>query len=171
MKTTTELKEFAQLAQASYAILNLPSIYKNALATKNALQESPNGAFADQQAVDFTNRYDVLNQFRDNNPTAAGGFSATLFQDRDNPNRVVLGFAGTEPEGGGLTNDLLTDAQVGLVGHAMPQALTPAASGRLIRRNRPASTAAVGFVGYFITGFPAASVPVIDRLAPIHKGG
>lgn len=27
MKTTTELKEFAQLAQASYALLNVPDIY------------------------------------------------------------------------------------------------------------------------------------------------
>jgi len=69
MKTTTELKEFAQLAQASYAILNnLPIIYTDGVpgmrATSDRLKSSPNGGFADLQATDFTNRYHVLNQSR-----------------------------------------------------------------------------------------------------------
>jgi len=69
MKTTTELKEFAQLAQASYAILNnLPIIYTDGhpgiRSTSDRLKSSPNGGFADLQATDFTNRYHVLNQSR-----------------------------------------------------------------------------------------------------------
>jgi len=128
MKTTTELKEFSQLAQASYALLSdSPIIYVDSRAaidkTKELLQSAPNGGFAEGEAVDFTNRYRVLNQYRDDSTPANGGFSATLFQDRDNPNRVVLSFAGTEPEGGHLISDLLADAQIGVVGYARPQAL------------------------------------------------
>lgn len=52
MKTTTELKEFAQLAQAAYAELNKSTIYKNDAQTKTALQASPNGAFSEGQATD-----------------------------------------------------------------------------------------------------------------------
>ncbi len=65
MKTTTELKEFAQLAQASYALLNDAITYgDNEIAikkTKDLLQSSPNGGFAEGEAVDFTSRYYVLN--------------------------------------------------------------------------------------------------------------
>jgi len=126
MKTTTELKEFAQLAQASYALLNKPAVYGDIPpfdATKLLLQSAPNGAFAEGQATDFTNRYRVLNQYRDDSNPASGGFSATLIQDRSNSNRLVLSFAGTEVNGpsGSLVNDLLTDAQIGIVGYAMPQ--------------------------------------------------
>jgi Ca2+-binding RTX toxin-like protein len=123
MKTTTELKEFAQLAQASYAILNSSAIYGSDSATQAALEASPNGAFAQGQANDFTNRYRVLNQFRDFDTIANGGFSATLFQDKDNPNRLVLSFAGTEFETDLMRDLLITDAQIGTVGYAMPQAL------------------------------------------------
>lgn len=83
MKTTTELKEFTQLAQAAYAELNLAAVYADSgdfRKTRDVLQASPNGAFSEGQATDFTNRYQVLNQFRDFNTTANGGFSATLFQ-------------------------------------------------------------------------------------------
>ena len=127
MKTTAELKEFAQLAQASYALLNDASTYgDNELAikkTKDLLQSSPNGGFAEKQAEDFTNRYSVLNQFRDADTTANGGFSATLFQDRNNPNRVVLSFCGTEFEGDKIRDLLITDAQIGISGYAKPQAV------------------------------------------------
>lgn len=141
MKTTTELKEFAQLAQASYALLNKSTFYKNDVTTKTALQESPNGAFADIQATDFTNRYSVLNQFRDFNTTANGGFSATLFQDKDNPNRLVLSFAGTEFETDKY-RDLVTDAQIGTVGYAMPQVL---AMYRYIKQLRTGAGTAVSY--------------------------
>lgn len=53
MKTTTELKEFAQLAQASYSLLNNTLIYGDAppyAKTTDALKASPNGAFAEGQA-------------------------------------------------------------------------------------------------------------------------
>lgn len=124
MKTTTELKEFSQLAQAAYAELNNGVVYADSgdfQKTRDLLQASPNGAFAEGEATDFTNRYKVLNQFQDPSTTAAGGFSATLFQDKDNPNRLVLSFAGTEFETDKL-RDLATDAMIGLVGYAQPQA-------------------------------------------------
>ena len=121
MMNTTELKEFSQLAQASYALLG-PITYAN---TQEAIREmialledSPNGGFAGGQAEDFTNRYRVLNQFRDRHTLATGGFSATLFQDRINPNRLVLGFAGTEFETDAPRDLLLTDIQIGVVGFA-----------------------------------------------------
>lgn len=77
MKNTTELKEFAQLAQAAYALLNKLEIYGDgkSVPLMEQLKASPNGGFAEGQAVDFTNRYFVLNQFRDENTLANGGFS------------------------------------------------------------------------------------------------
>jgi len=122
MKTTTELKEFAQLAQASYADLKHSSAYKDSDETEKRLMLSPNGGFADLQATDFTNRYHVLNQFRDEKTIASGGFSATVFVDRANSNRLVLGFAGTEFTTDLLRDGLLTDLQIGTVGYARPQA-------------------------------------------------
>ena len=145
MKTTTELKEFAQLAQAAYALLNNTSVYADSglfKVTTDLLQSAPNGGFAEGEAVDFTNRYRVLNQYRDDSTPANGGFSATLFQDRDNPNRVVLSFAGTEPEGGHLISDLLSDAQIGVVGYAMPQVLA------LYRYVKQLQTGAGAYVSY-----------------------
>jgi hypothetical protein len=70
MKNTIELKEFSQLAQAAYSILDRPDIHKNETAIRAALQASPNGAFAEGQAVDFAGRYWVLHQFRDVGTTA-----------------------------------------------------------------------------------------------------
>ncbi|HQT09097.1 MAG TPA: hypothetical protein PK060_17925, partial [Polaromonas sp.] len=146
MKTTTELKEFAQLAQASYALLNKQAIYSDSdlatAQTKALLQSSPNGAFAEQQSIDFTNRYRVLNQFRDEDTLANGGFSATLFQDKSNPNRLVLGFSGTEFETDALRDGLVTDAQIGIVGYAKPQAL---AMYRYVRQLQTAGGAAVEY--------------------------
>jgi hypothetical protein len=113
MQTTTELKEYAQLAQASYALLNTPLIYGDETATQTALENSPNGAFSEGEAVDFTNHYRVLNQFRDSGTLANGGFSATLFQDKNDPSRLVLSFAGTEFETDVMRDGLLTDAQIG----------------------------------------------------------
>lgn len=67
MRTTTELKEFAQLAQAAYSELNLAAVYADNgdfKKTRDVLQAAPNGAFSEGQATDFTNRYQVLNQYR-----------------------------------------------------------------------------------------------------------
>ncbi len=110
--------------------------------TKRLLQSSPNGGFAENQAVDFTNRYYVLNQFRDEGTAANGGFSATLFQDRNNPNRVVLSFAGTEFEGDKIRDLLLTDAQIGISGYARPQA---AAMYRFVKRLQTGKGVAVSY--------------------------
>lgn len=94
MYTTTQLKEFAQLAQAAYALLNdKPVIYSESddavKLTKLQLQGSPNGGFAEGEATDFTNRYRVLNQFRDSSPScgyftrASGFFVANTFASND----------------------------------------------------------------------------------------
>lgn len=94
MKTTTELKEFAQLSQAAYALLNDESIYRgiDTRRTMDLLKASPNGGFAEGQALDFTNRYLVLHQFRDEETLANGGFSATLFQDKEQKGSASINF-------------------------------------------------------------------------------
>lgn len=122
--------------------MNKSTIYKNDAQTKTALQASPNGAFSEGQATDFTNRYSVLNQFRDESTIANGGFSATLFLDKSNPNRLVLSFAGTEFETDALRDGLVTDVQIGIVGYAKPQAL---AMYRYIKQLQTAGGAAVNY--------------------------
>ena len=145
MMNITELKEFSQLAQASYALLD-PITYANTpeaiRETVTLLKDSPNGGFAENQAVDFTNRYRVLNQFRDVDTLANGGFSATLFQDRSNSNRVVLSFCGTEFEGDKIRDLLITDAQIGISGYARPQAV---AVYRYIKRLQTGKGVAVSY--------------------------
>ena len=140
MKTTTELKEFAQLAQAAYAELNDAIVYRSPSETRRKLLASPNGGFADGQAADFTDRYHVINQFRDVRTIASGGFSATVFEDRANSNRLVLSFAGTEFTTDLLRDGLLTDLQIGTAGYARPQA---EATYRYIKRLKAAADVSV----------------------------
>lgn len=116
---TTQLKEFAQLSQASYALF-MPTSFGNSVLTIRQLREALNGAFSATQAELFTNRYVVLHQFTD---VGLNGFSATVFQDKDNPNRLVLSFRGTEFEGDKLRDLLISDLQIGIAGFAIPQAL------------------------------------------------
>jgi Ca2+-binding RTX toxin-like protein len=121
MKTTTELKEFAQLAQAAYAELQDAST--DVVTQKTQLTLSPNSPFSQGQAEDFTNRYLVLNQYRDFNTMITGGFSGTLFQDRNSANRLILAIAGTEFENDKGRDLFLTDLEIGEYGYARPQVL------------------------------------------------
>lgn len=118
---TTQLKEFTELAQASYAKFS-PSNYKNDSATRARLSNedfTPNGTFSEEQARLFTSQYTLLHQSTEN---TLDGFSATVFQDKSNPNRLVLSFRGTEFVGDKFSDLLLTDSQIGLSGYAVPQA-------------------------------------------------
>ncbi|MDI1338221.1 calcium-binding protein [Polaromonas sp.] len=122
----TQLKEFVQLGQASYSFFRTADFVKNGASvesTKTDLRAAPNGPFSEGEAIQFTDRYAVLDQHTD---PGLNGFSATVFQDKDNPNRVVLSFRGTEFNGGaiGAIKDLLlTDMCIGIVGYASPQAV------------------------------------------------
>jgi len=89
---TTQFKEFAQLAQASYSLFDSVAFFMNDPSQEKAkasMQGAPNGAFSAKQAELFTNHYVVQHQFTD---VGLNGFSATVFQDKDNPNRLVLSF-------------------------------------------------------------------------------
>lgn len=77
---TTQLKEFVQLGQAAYAFFAGKTMTE-------ALTAAPNGPFAEGEAQQFTERYSVLTQSSELDPS---GFSATVFQDKANPNRVIL---------------------------------------------------------------------------------
>lgn len=81
---TTQLKEFVQLGQAAYAAF--PSAPSTS-STIVSLTAAPNGPFAEGEAQQFTERYSVLTQSSELDPS---GFSATVFQDKANPNRVIL---------------------------------------------------------------------------------
>ncbi len=120
--TTTELKEYAQLAQATYAYFN-SSHYRNSETLSAQIQQksgNDKGAnFAERQAELFTSRYELLHQ-SDNNDSS--GFSAALFRDKQS-GRLIVSFRGTEPFGMELANDLLvTDSRIALDGYASPQA-------------------------------------------------
>ncbi len=80
---TTQLKEFAELAEAAYALF-LPSDYKSVENTINRLKSTtgtPNGTFSEAQAIIFTSQYTLLHQSTEN---TLDGFSATVFQDKIN---------------------------------------------------------------------------------------
>ncbi|MBT0571388.1 hypothetical protein KIK84_13720 [Curvibacter sp. CHRR-16] len=103
---TTQLKEFVQLGQAAYADFSV-------LEATVALQKAANGTFAAGEADQFLSRYGVLDQYTD---PGINGFSATVFQDKDNPNRVVLSFRGTEFKGDTWHDLFLSDLQIGFDG-------------------------------------------------------
>ena len=76
---TTQLKEFAQLSQASYAYFRSIDI-GNAQNTAFDLQIGTTGDFTKTEAKLFTDRYELVNQSSDT--FAALGFSASLFRDK-----------------------------------------------------------------------------------------
>ena len=119
----TQLKEFVQLGQASYSFFTAADFYKNntsPFSTIERLKEAPNGPFSEGEAEQFTARYAVRDQYTD---PGINGFSATVFQDKANPNRVVLSFRGTEFNGGQTEYLWLTDLRIGFDGYASPQAM------------------------------------------------
>jgi hypothetical protein len=119
----TQLKEFVQLGQASYSFFTAAQYLKNGAASESVetqLMAAPNGPFSEGEATQFTDRYAVLDQHTD---PGINGFSATVFQDKANPNRVVLSFRGTEFNGDRIRDLLLSDLRIGFDGYASPQAV------------------------------------------------
>ncbi|MES2243544.1 MAG: calcium-binding protein [Pseudomonadota bacterium] len=119
----TQLKEFVQLGQASYSFFTAADFYKNNTeprSTMDRLKDALNGPFSEGEAKQFTDRYAVLDQHTE---PGLNGFSATVFQDKGNPNRVVLSFRGTELNGDTIRDLLLTDLRIGFDGYASPQAV------------------------------------------------
>lgn len=119
----TQLKEFVQLGQASYSFFTDAQYLKNGATSKSVetqLTKAPNGPFSEGEATQFTDRYAVLDQHTD---PGINGFSATVFQGKANPNRVVLSFRGTEFNGDTIRDLLLTDLRIGFEGYASPQAV------------------------------------------------
>jgi Ca2+-binding RTX toxin-like protein len=125
MLNTTQLKEYAQLTQATYAYFT-SSQYLNGQALKNQIvklsgSEQKGANFTAQEAELFTSRYELLHQSADTSDAA--GFSASLFRDKQN-GRLIVSFRGTEPFGMQLVHDLLVaDSRIGLDGYASPQAI------------------------------------------------
>lgn len=121
---TSELKEFAQLAQAAYAHFASADFVANDPGQESVikkLQSAPNAAFPESQAKMLTGRYEVVHQFTDGGLN--GGFSATVFRDKSDPNRLILSFRGTEFNGDIGRDLLITDLRIGLDGYASPQAV------------------------------------------------
>ena len=113
---TTQIKEFAQLSQASYAYFRNVDV-GNAEDTKTDLKVAKRGVFTDAEAKLFTNRYEFLNQ--SNDTLAALGFSASLFRDKQD-GRLVLAVRGTD---GIFTDLILADSRIGIDGYASSQAV------------------------------------------------
>ena len=91
MPSATQLKEFAQLSQATYAHFETNDFFYFGGTPDSALEnleKTPNksSAFCDKEAKDLTSRYEILHQYADNSDS--NGFSATLFH---NPPRTALG--------------------------------------------------------------------------------
>ena len=112
----TQLKEFIQLGQASYSFFSTTEYYKNNTdpsSTNRQLTRAPNGPFSEGEATQFTDRYAVLDQYTD---PGINGFSATAFQDKASPNRVVLSFRGTEFNGDRFRDLFASDLRIGIDG-------------------------------------------------------
>lgn len=108
-----ELKEYAELAQAAYA-----DFFQNT--SQAALLNSRNGAFSEYQVTLFLENYEIVHQYTD---FGINGFSATVFRDKNNPERLILSCRGTEFSGDRLRDLLVTDLQIGIFGYAAPQAV------------------------------------------------
>jgi Ca2+-binding RTX toxin-like protein len=124
---TSELKEFTELAQAAYAYFN-EADYGDKDSTKLILNNSQSTlnttTFSETQADLFTDRYSVVDQFQETSVSDSNGFSATVFQDESNTNRVVLSFRGTEFGSDTPRDFVVTDLRIGTTGYAFPQALS-----------------------------------------------
>ena len=72
--------------------------------TVRVLDEFQKRGFTIEQFVIFTDRYEVVDYIQD----SGSGFSATLFRDTEDNDKITLSFRGTEPtDGGDLWQDLL----------------------------------------------------------------
>lgn len=88
MATLKQYFDFAQLAQAAYALF-----WKFPTDPKKALIEQE-GGLSDKQAGEFLKSYTVVDTSA--NPNDAYGFSATLFQSNAT-GEITLAIRGTEP--------------------------------------------------------------------------
>lgn len=124
MLSSTQLKEYAQLSQASYAYFSQSDLLgfggKDTMIWEK-LKASGKGDFTAIEAKEFTLRYELLHQYVPNG--YSNGFSATLFRDKANGGRLVLAFRGTEVPADAINDLLLTDLRIGIDGYASPQAL------------------------------------------------
>ncbi|RCS56434.1 hypothetical protein, partial [Parvibium lacunae] len=121
MLTTTQLKEYAQLAQASYAAFTT-GYGDDPVMDQLKKPYNEAASFSEIEAKQLTAKYSVVDQFKSS--LLDSGFSATVLSDKANPNHLILSFRGTEPKGLQLLNDLIiSDVQIGIVGYAKPQAL------------------------------------------------
>lgn len=113
---TKQLKEYVELAQAAYA--DFSQIQNGSI--RNALTNAENRAFSESQAVLFSRKYEIVHQYTD---YGLNGFSATVFRDIENSERLILSCRGTEFSGDRLRDLLVTDLQIGIFGYAAPQAI------------------------------------------------
>lgn len=119
----TQLKEFAQLAQAAYAYFDGTDFRFRGGRPEDLLanlRSDDRGSFTAAGAITFSDRYAVLHQYTDN-PSSIG-FSATLFQDRST-GRLVFSIRGTEFQGDLVRDLLVTDLRIGVDGYASPQVI------------------------------------------------
>lgn len=96
MLDTTQLKEYAQLTQATYAYFPVwdraafPALDSLQLSTQIQLEsggETKGANFTEEEAKLFVARYELLNQSDNSDPT---GFSAALFRDKDTGRLIKL---------------------------------------------------------------------------------
>ena len=160
MLNTTELKEYAQLTQATYAYF-FPSDYRNSEGLKNQIRKisgsDEKGAnFTEAEAELFTARYELLHQSDSND---SSGFSAALFRDKQS-GRLIVSFRGTEPFGMELLNDLLfADSRIGIDGYASPQAIQ---TFRYVKQLLTPAGQAVQYTAQELDGLKAVYLDQVD---------
>ena len=118
MATISEYSEQAQLSQAAYA----SGLIKDMLGGGNTGDPSGyadlliDGGMSETQAIDFANKYTVVDQYED----PESGFSGTVFQDTSG--KVVMAMRGTQPTAF-LTDWPTNIADIGSDGIAIDQGI------------------------------------------------
>ena len=169
MLDATQLKEYAQLTQATYAYFSAFD-YKNSDGLKGKIvQESGDpslGAnFTVEEANLFADRYELLHQSDNADPD---GFSASLFRDKST-GRLVLSFRGTEPFGAQIVKDLfMADLRIGTDGYASPQAI---AMYRYIKQLTTPAGQAVQYSAAEIAGLKAIYLDRADTATELATRG
>jgi hypothetical protein len=115
MNTLQKYFDFAQLAQAAYADVNIIGSFDSALV------DGRYGRFSTIQAAQFLDSYAVIDASA--NPNDPFGFSATVFKNV-HTNEITLAIRGTEPfasDGSGLVDLTGPDADIVTEGYAQDQ--------------------------------------------------
>ena len=109
--TISQLSDYAQLADATYA--DLPSQHSDDQDIISALMRER--GFSQQQAIDFTTRYQTLYSLSNDSV----GFAATIYRDK-NTGETIFAIRGSEDK-----KDFYEDAAaIGLSGIALNQAVS-----------------------------------------------